>query len=43
LAIIATEPKQLTLVNIVGAIDLDTLSELGGHMGIPDVDVDKKK
>jgi hypothetical protein len=43
LAIIATEPKQLTLVNIVGAIDLDTLSDLGGHMGIPEVDVDKKK
>jgi hypothetical protein len=43
LAIIASEPKQLTLVNIVGAIDLDSLSELGGHFGIPDVDVDKKK
>jgi len=43
LAIIASEPKQLTLVNIVGAIDLDSLSELGGHLGIPEVDVDKKK
>jgi hypothetical protein len=43
LAIIATEPKQLTLVNIVGPIDLDSLSELGGHFGIPEVDVDKKK
>ncbi len=43
LAIIATEPKQLTLVNIVGVIDLDSLSELGGHFGIPDVEVDKKK
>jgi hypothetical protein len=43
LAIIATEPKQLTLVNIVGAIDLDSLSELGGHFGIPGVEVDKKK
>ena len=43
LAIIATEPKQLTLVNIVGAIDLDSLSELGGHFGIPEVDVEKKK
>jgi hypothetical protein len=41
LAIIATEPKQLTLVNIVGNIDLDSLSELGGHFGIPDVDVEK--
>jgi hypothetical protein len=43
LAIIASEPKQLTLVNIVGTIDLDTLSELGGHFGIPDVEVEKKK
>lgn len=43
LAIIATEPKQLTLVNIVGPIDLDSLSELGGHFGIPEVDVEKKK
>ena len=43
LAIIATEPKQVTLVNIVGAIDLDALTELGGHMGIPEVEVEKKK
>jgi len=43
LAIIATEPKQLTLVNIVGPIDLDSLSELGGQFGIPEVEVDKKK
>jgi len=44
LAIIASEPKELTLVNIVGAIDLDSLSELGGHFGIPEgVEVDKKK
>jgi len=43
LAIIACEPKELTLVNIVGPIDLDSLSELGGHFGIPEVDVEKKK
>jgi len=43
LAIIATEPKQLTLVNIVGNIDLDSLSELGGHFGIPEVGVEKDK
>jgi hypothetical protein len=43
LAIIAFEPKKLTLVNIVGAIDLDSLSELGGFSGIPEVEVDKKK
>jgi hypothetical protein len=46
LAIIAMEPKELTLVNIVGNIDLDSLSELGGKFGIPEgveVDKDKKK
>jgi hypothetical protein len=43
LAIICTEPKELTLVNIVGPIDLDSLSELGGHLGIPEVEVEKKK
>jgi len=41
LAIIATEPKEVTLVNIVGPIDLDSLSELGGHFGIPEVEVEK--
>jgi hypothetical protein len=43
LAIIATEPKELTLVNIVGAIDLDSLSDLGKHFNFPEVEVDKKK
>lgn len=35
LAIIATEPRQLTIVNIVGAIDLEKLHRLEGHFGIP--------
>ena len=35
LAIIAIEPRQLTIVNIVGAIDLDKLHRLQGHFGIP--------
>ncbi|HVN06006.1 MAG TPA: DUF4252 domain-containing protein [Bryobacteraceae bacterium] len=43
LAIIASEPKELTLVNIVGPIDLDSLSQLGGHFGIPEVETEKKK
>jgi hypothetical protein len=34
-AIIACEPKSLTVVNIAGAVDLDSLSELGGHFGVP--------
>jgi hypothetical protein len=35
LVIIASEPKELTIVNIVGRIDLDELSDLGGNFGIP--------
>jgi len=35
LAIIAVEPRELTIVNIVGAIDLDKLRRLQGHFGIP--------
>jgi hypothetical protein len=35
LAIIATEPKQFTIVNIVGSIDLQKLRKLQGKFGIP--------
>ncbi len=35
LAIICAEPKELTVVNIVGPIDLDKLAALDGQMGMP--------
>jgi hypothetical protein len=35
LAIINAEPRELTIVNIVGSIDLDKLSKLEGQFGIP--------
>ncbi len=41
LAIIAAEPKELTVVNIVGPIDIDKLSKLSGHMGVPDIKVER--
>ena len=34
-AILASEPRQLTVVNLVGKIDLESLADLGGHFGIP--------
>ncbi len=34
-AILAAEPKALTVVNIVGPVDLDSIAELSGHLGIP--------
>jgi Domain of unknown function (DUF4252) len=35
-AILVAEPKELTVVNIVGFIDIDKLGELEGHFGIPE-------
>ena len=34
-AILCAEPKELTIVNIVGTLDLDRLADLGGDFGIP--------
>ena len=39
LAIIASEPRQFTIVNIVGAIDLAKLHQLEGKFGIPKIAV----
>jgi len=39
LVVITAEPKELTIVNIVGPIDLDQLSSLGGQFGIPKVEL----
>lgn len=35
LVIIASEPREFTVVNIVGPIDLERLADLQGQMGIP--------
>jgi len=35
IAILAAEPRELTVVNIVGNISLDALAALGGQLGIP--------
>lgn len=45
LAIIATEPKELTVVEIEGTVDLSELSNLTGRFGIPSIplpNLDKK-
>jgi len=36
IAILVAEPKELTVVNIVGPVDLDKLSALRGKFGIPE-------
>ena len=40
IVLIAAEPKELTVVSIVGNIDPSQLGELGGEFGIPKLDVD---
>jgi hypothetical protein len=35
LAVIATQPREFTLVSIVGSIDIDRLADLEGEFGIP--------
>lgn len=42
IAILVAEPKELTVVNIVGPVDMDKLSVLSGKFGIP-VDKEKEK
>ncbi len=43
LAIICANPKELTVVSIIGKIDLDELSELGGSLGVPKIELEKPK
>jgi hypothetical protein len=35
LAVLATDPKEVTIVNIVGPVDLEKLSDLEGNFGVP--------
>lgn len=43
LTLLATEPKEITVINILGPIDLDKLSELEGHLGIPNLGLGRSK
>jgi hypothetical protein len=42
-AILSSDPKQLTVANLVGNIDIDSLAQLGGHFQLPKMDALKKK
>jgi hypothetical protein len=41
--IIASEPREFTVVNIVGSIDLQKLRRLEGRFGIPKLQLEQKK
>ena len=43
IVVISAEPEELTVVQIIGPIDPSMLSQLGGKMGIPKIELDPKK
>ena len=42
-AILVAESRELTVINIIGSIDLDQLADLSGHFDIPKLKVPKEK
>lgn len=43
LAVLHTDQKELTVINIVGPVDLEKLARLEGQLGIPDLEIDRSK
>lgn len=43
LVVLVANPKELTIVNIVGTINPEDIRDLGGHFGIPKVDLKDQK
>ena len=43
LALVSLNPKELTVVNIVGPINLEKLTQLEGSFGVPDLDLARPK
>jgi hypothetical protein len=43
LALLSINPKELTVVNIVGPINLEKLTQLEGSFGVPDLDLVRPK
>jgi Domain of unknown function (DUF4252) len=43
LAVLHTDNRELTVVNLVGPVDLDKLSKLEGQFGVPDLGIEAPK
>jgi len=43
LAVLSAEDRELTVVNIVGPVDLDKLAKLEGQLGIPELGIESTK
>lgn len=39
-AVVVSESKSIALVNVIGPIDIDLLTELGGNLNIPKMDIE---
>ena len=42
LAVLASDIKEITVVNIIGNVDLEKLSQLEGQFGIPELGIESK-
>lgn len=42
IVVLTAAPRSLTIVNIAGTLTAAQLEKLGGHLGIPEIEVDKK-
>jgi len=43
LAVLSTDDREFTVVNIVGPVDVEKLSKLEGQMGVPELGIEFKK
>ena len=43
LAVLASDPKELTVVNLIGPVDLEKLTKLEGQFGIPELEIEQSK
>jgi hypothetical protein len=43
LTVLATDPKEITVVNIIGPVDLEKLMQLEGQFGIPELEIERSK
>ena len=43
LAVLAAGAKQIAVINLLGNVDLEKLSALEGHFGLPDLEIEKPK
>lgn len=42
IAVVVSESKSVAVINVVGAIDLDTLVEISGRMNIPKIEIERE-